>query len=217
MKSFCILLGLGVPGSLRKGDVLTHLYHGFESTVIDTSSYTLHPSVQHAKERGVFLDIGHGMGGFSWKVAEIAIESQAWPDTISTDLHTESNNGPAYDLPTVMTKMLCLGMPLYEVIKAVTVTPATIVKRQKELGTLSPGSVADITILKLQHCDVMLEDCQMVMRRVTERLIPIATWREGQRVEIKEVHKEWPNSSEEYIHLQSKERTILLVKDESIK
>ena len=204
--------GLGVPGSLNKGDILTHLYHGFESTIIDTSSNTLHPSVSLAKSRGVCLDIGHGMGGFSWKVAEIAIKSGAWPDTISTDLHTESTNGPAYDLPTVMTKMLHLGMPLYEVIKAVTSTPATIVNCLDEFGTLSVGSWADITVLKLQSCDTMLEDCQMAMRRVTKRLIPVATWRKGETAEIKELHKEWPKTSEEYISLQSRERDILVVK-----
>ena len=175
-------------------------------------SNILHPSVPLAKARGVCFDIGHGMGGFSWKVAEIAIKSGAWPDTISTDLHTESTNGPAYDLPTVMTKMLHLGMPLYEVIKAVTITPATIVNCQHQFGTLSPGSLADITVLKLQTCDTMLEDCQMAMRRVTKRLIPIAAWRKGETVEIKELHKEWPNTTKEYISLQSSERDILVVK-----
>lgn len=209
--------GLGVPSSLCKGDILTHLCHGFKSTIVDTSSdlhsYALHPSIPLARERGVLLDIGHGMGGFSWKVAETAAKAGIWPDTISTDHHTESVNGPAYDLPTVMTKLLHLGMPLCDVIKAVTSTPASAVNQQHLLGSLSPGSVADVTVLQLQDCDVMLEDCQMFMRRVTKRLVPIATWLGGERVEIREPWCEWPNRSEEYIKHQSQERDILVVKD----
>ena len=40
------------------------------------------------------------------------------PDVISTDLHQLSVNGPAYDLPTCMSKFLHLGMPLREAIRA---------------------------------------------------------------------------------------------------
>lgn len=33
--------------------------------------------------------------------------------------------GPAYDLPTIMTKMLHLGMPLDKIVAAVTTAPAS--------------------------------------------------------------------------------------------
>lgn len=62
--------------------------------------------------------VGHGAGAFNWTVAEAACCEQGfWPDVISTDLHKMTNNGPAYDLPTVMTKFLHLGMSLFDVIK----------------------------------------------------------------------------------------------------
>ena len=209
---------LGVPSNLCRGDILTHFYHGFKSTIIDTSSskpssYTLHPSIPLAKKRGVYFDTGHGMGAFNWTVAEITAKAGIWPDTISTDLHTESANGPAYDLPTMMTKQLHLGMPLYDIIKATTITPSSVIHRQHLFGSLTPGSSADVTVLELQDCDVMLEDCQMQVRRVTKRLVPIASWKEGERVEIREPWKEWPNRDEEYITRQRKEIDLLLVKD----
>lgn len=206
---FVLIPGLGVPGSLRKGDILTHLFHGFKSTIIDASTNTLHPSIPSARERGVYLDIGHGMGAFNWTVAEL---SGLWPDTISTDMHTDSMNGPAYDLPTVMTKMLHLGMPLFDVIKATTATPASIIKRQQLIGSLSPGLSADVTVLELRDCDVMLEDCQMQMRRVTRRLVPIAAWKGGERVEISEPWSEWPNTNKVYLKQQEREKELLIVK-----
>ena len=62
-----------------------------------------------------------------------------WPDVISTDLHTASVDGPAYDLCAVMTRMLHVGMPLADVITAVTATPAKAINRSHEFGSLSVG------------------------------------------------------------------------------
>lgn len=206
------LIGLGVPGSLRKGDILTHMYHGFQSTIIDTSSRSIDPVVLAARERGVKFDIGHGMGSFNWTVAELAIKTgNLWPDTISSDLHTESMDGPAYDLPTVMTKLLHLGMPLYEVIKAATITPAKLINREKMIGSLTPGATADVTVMKLIDCDLLLEDCQMHMRNIKQRLVPVAAWRAGEEVTIFEPWGMWPNVSEEYKQHQSRERDLLHV------
>ena len=53
------------------------------------------------------------------------------PDLISTDIWSTTNTGPAYDLPTVMTRMLVVGMALADVIAA-----ATARARPGHLGTL---------------------------------------------------------------------------------
>ena len=205
-------IGLGVPGSLRNGDIVTHMYHGFQSTIIDTSAKSIDPVVLESKENGVKFDIGHGMGSFSWTVAELAIKTgNLWPDTISSDLHIECMDGPAYDLTTVMTKLLHLGMSLFDVIKAVTFTPAKLINREKMIGSLTPGVTADVTVMKLVDCDIMLEDCQMHMRNIKQRLIPVAAWRAGERVKICEPWGMWPNVSESYQCHQSKERNLLHV------
>lgn len=207
--------GVGIPSSLRKGDILTHLYHGFQSTILDVPAedpqhLTIHPSIIEARRRGVCLDIGHGMGAFIWTVSEVAAREGVWPDTISTDLHTMSLNGPAYDLPTVMTKLLHVGMPLYEIIKAVTHTPAKIINRDKMIGSLSQGSFGDVTVLKIVDCDVMLEDCRMHKRRVTKKFVPIATWVGGTKMEIKKLSSEWPNMSKEHHDKQVVQEEILV-------
>jgi dihydroorotase len=51
---------------------------------------------------------------------------------------------------TTLSKFLCLGMPLDEVIARSTVEPARALKRP-ELGSLKPGSAGDATILSVKE------------------------------------------------------------------
>ena len=72
------------------------------------------------------------------------------PDCISSDVHALCIEGPAFDLVTTMSKFLCLGMPLTEVIHAATERPANALQRP-DLGTLKPGSAGDATLLALEE------------------------------------------------------------------
>ena len=62
---------LGCPGSLKTGDIYTHTFHGFASTIIDVGNgrMVVHPAVLAARKRGVVFDVGHGQGSFNWTVA----------------------------------------------------------------------------------------------------------------------------------------------------
>lgn len=75
-------------------------------------------------------------GSFSWDSLEACARDGFWPDLISTDLHVESMNGPAYDLTSVMTKLLHAGMPLVDVISAVTSKPAAAIGKSNIIGSL---------------------------------------------------------------------------------
>jgi dihydroorotase len=166
------------PGEMRSGDIYTHCFHGFRSTIIGPSG-GVHSAVKKARGVGVLFDVGHGQGSFSWTVAERCAQDNFWPDMISTDLHSGSAEGPAYDLPTVMTRLLHLGMPLMEVIASCTTRPASAIGWADRLGSLAPGREADISVLSLESADMELEDCQSQMRRIKQRLIPAAVWRAG--------------------------------------
>ena len=96
-------------------------------------------AVHEARKRGVLFDVGHGQGSFSWTVAEICAQEGIYPDTLSTDLHSGNIKGPAYDLPSVLTKMLVLGMPLKEVIRASTASAAKAIGWSDRIGSLSLG------------------------------------------------------------------------------
>lgn len=171
---------LGCPESLRAGDIYTHAYHSY---IIKEGQ--VHPTFIEARKRGVLFDVGHGMGGFSWENAEICAKSEFWPDMISTDLHTFSCDGPAYDLTTVMSKFLHLGMPLSKIIEAVTITPAKTMNMNDQIGCLSVGMVADITLLQLNDCDINMEDCHSETRRLKKIFKPIQVWRAGENIQLK--------------------------------
>ena len=51
-------------------------------------------------------------------------------------------------------------MPLVDVIRAVTSTPAKAIGWGSRIGCLTPGKEADITVLKLKEGRFPMEDCQ---------------------------------------------------------
>ena len=132
---------------LRPGDVLTHCFRPFPNTPT-TSDRRVRPEVLAARQRGVFFDVGHGMGSFSFKVARIMLENGFYPDTISSDIHALCINGPAFDQVTTLSKFLNLGMPFKEVIRASTQNAALALSRP-ELGSLRPGAAGDAAVLSV--------------------------------------------------------------------
>jgi dihydroorotase len=138
-----------VLGRLRPGDVLTHAFRPFPN-VPYTGQGKIKASVEAARKRGVLFDIGHGMGSFSFKTARTMMANGFLPDTISSDIHKLCINGPAFDQVTTMSKFLCLGMSLSDVIRASTANAAFALRRP-ELGSLRPGSVGDATLLSVDE------------------------------------------------------------------
>ena len=121
------------------------------------------------------MDIGHGTGSFSYETAEALMDVGRLPDVISTDLHQLSINGPAYDLPTCMSKFLHLGMSLEDVVRATTSRPAEILGLEREIGTLRPGSLADIAVFRLLPGRFPLYDIWGEMREAGALLVNTQT------------------------------------------
>jgi dihydroorotase len=133
---------------MRPGDVLTHCFRPFPNTPA-TADGRVEPFVREARERGVIFDIGHGMGSFAFRTGRAMLAQNFMPDCISSDVHSLSIEGPAFDLLTTMSKFLCLGMPLTEVVRCATENPASALKRP-ELGTFRQGGVGDASVLALE-------------------------------------------------------------------
>ncbi len=136
-----------VLARMRPGDVLTHCFRPFPNSPA-TAQGTVKQGVLRARERGVVFDIGHGMGSFAFKTARAMLANGFLPDTISSDVHQMCIDGPAFDLVTTLSKFLCMGVELPEVIRRATVNPAMALRRP-ELGSLKPGSVGDATVLSV--------------------------------------------------------------------
>src|SRR5689334_13194484 len=98
--------------------------------------------------RGVIFDIGHGSGSFGFHTTEAMLAAGFQPDVISSDVHALSVNGPAFDQLVTMSKFLCLGMELIEVIRASTAAPAAALDRA-DIGKLEIGAAGDATVLEL--------------------------------------------------------------------
>ena len=81
----------------------------------------------------------------------------------------------------VMSKLLCAGMPLHDVIAAATVNPAAVIGH-RELGTLSVGSVADVAVLSFSEGDYGFEDGGRASMRGRYRVGCEMTIRDGQIV-----------------------------------
>ena len=158
---------------LRPGDVLTHCYRPFPNAPVVRGE--VRAEMWEARERGVIFDLGHGMGGFGFASTRPMLEAGFLPDVISSDVHILCEHGPAFDLLHTMSKLLCLGMPLVDVVRATTARPAEALRRP-DLGTLAPGALGDATVLNLaegafDYVDVMGERLQGEQRLEVDAIV----------------------------------------------
>ena len=165
-----------VAALLRPGDILTHCFTGGDMRIIRDAPDLgrVHEQIAALHERGLILDIGHGTGSFSFTVTEAALARGLLPDVISSDIHQLSVQGPMFDLPTTLSKFLGLGLSLPEVIERATSRPAAAMGRP-DLGTLRPGSPADLALFRVEEGEYTFYDVRMEPRRGTRRLVNTLT------------------------------------------
>ena len=138
-----------VLAELRPGDILTHCYKPFPNAPC-TADGRIKEACWQARERGVVFDIAHGAGSFDFAVAEAMLAGGFPPDIISSDVHVLCVDGPAFDTMETMSKLLCLGMELPAIVRAVTAAPAAVLRRP-DLADLSVDSTGDATVMRLQE------------------------------------------------------------------
>jgi dihydroorotase len=168
-----------VRKKLRPGDVYAHMYSGLRGEL--TEDGQVNPGMIEGRKRGVFFEVGHGGGSFAWYVAVPLVKEGFLPDAISTDLHIGSMNAGMKDQPNVMSKFLALGLSLEDVIARSTWNPARIVKRE-DLGHLSVGAPADVTVLSLQTGKFGFVDSFGGRLRADKKLVCELTLRDGRIV-----------------------------------
>ena len=163
---------------LQPGDCITHCFKGGSTTVLNQEG-RIHSELATARDNGIIFDIGHGFGSFHWEIAEAAVEQGFIPTTISTDLHLMNLHGPVFDMPTTMSKFLHLGVSLDDVIDMSTTQPARVLGRAGDLGTLAPGTVADITLLEKHDGQFAYTDSYDQTRTGREKLTAVGIVRRG--------------------------------------
>ena len=168
-----------VTRKLRPGDIYTHVYSGLRNEQVESGK--VNPALWEARKRGVIFDVGHGGGSFLWRIAVPALKEGFLPDSISTDLHIGSMNAGMKDMLNVMDKFLAMRMSLEDVILRSTWNPAREIKHD-ELGHLSVGALADITVLRLEKDNYGFVDMYGARLRGTQKLTCELTLRDGKVV-----------------------------------
>ena len=164
---------------LRPGDIYTHQYLS-AVPMLDENGKVL-PYLFEARKRGVIFDVGHGGGSFSWRQAIPAVKQGFIPDSISTDLHTDSMNAGMKDMLNLLSKFLNMGMPVDDVIACATWHPAREIHHE-EVGHLTVGSPADVAVLRMVEGNFGFVDSANLRMNGTKKLVAEMTLRNGRVV-----------------------------------
>jgi dihydroorotase len=188
---------------LKPGDILAHPFTRHPGGFVDRSG-KVHPIVKEALARGLKTDVGHG-SHFSYRMARIALDAGIVPDTLGADMHGYNTRVPAesaslagtpdehpdkehmffgktrFSLVSAMSSMLALGLPIEKVVPMVTLNPAKMLGMDKEIGHLTPGVEADISVLHDERGRWTLRDNEGNTVRAERMLRPWFCLRAGRR------------------------------------
>ena len=172
---------------LDPGDILAHPFTKFPSGFVAPDG-TVHPLIREALARGVRIDVGRG-AHFSYTNARRVIDAGILPFTIGADLHGYNvrigDGGRAYrgmftgegvdsivaddraspfsrpySLQHAMTELLALGLPLTDIVRMATSNAAIMLGLEAEMGSLSVGMPADLSVMRLIDGDWTLIDSE---------------------------------------------------------
>ena len=164
---------------LRPGDITTHMYLHMVPMLDDQQKVL--PYLFEAKKRGIIFDAGHGAGSFLFRQAVPAIKQGLVPDSISTDLHVSSMNAGMKDMTNVMSKFLNMGLTLQDVVAKSTWAPSREIKRE-DLGHLTVGAVADVTVLRVLQGEFGFTDVNGARMKGNQKLQAEVTIKDGRVV-----------------------------------
>jgi dihydroorotase len=187
---------------LDPGDVLAHPFTKHPGAFVSKEG-KVHPLIFEAMKRGVRIDIGRG-GHMSFNAARIALDAGVMPFTVGGDIHgytirrrddsgiwnagsfggetgalTTVGGTGVFTLVQVMNELMALGVGLTDVIRMVTANAAAMLSLEDELGTLTPGRAADISVLTIDEGEWTLQDSLGVRIPATKRLRPVLALRAG--------------------------------------
>jgi dihydroorotase len=163
---------------LTEGDIITHLYTNDHGRILDEQGRVF-PEVLEARARGVVFDNGHGVGNFSFAIAERALAQGVGPDVLSSDQNTLCHSFRS-DLAMTLSKFLALGLGVEDVIDKVTRAPSRALGLGAH-GTLAPGASADVTVFRVERGEFEFTDMDGQTRRGTERIVPEMVYKAGRR------------------------------------
>ena len=160
---------------MGEGDVLAHPFTRHPGGFVSAETGEVHPVIWEAIERGVVVDVGHG-SHFSFDMARRTLDAGIRPFTLGADMHGYNVRAPQpgmsdeerttnpfagvapFNLTIAMTELLALGLDLEEVVATVTANAAKLLRMEDELGSLTVGREADISVLEVLKGRFRLSD-----------------------------------------------------------
>lgn len=169
-----------VLGEMRPGDIFTHAFEAGRRSLLDEHNQ-IYEYVLAARDRGIRFDVGHGGGSFRFSQAIPSVEQGFLPYTFGTDLHHNSRNAGMKDMLNIMSKFLNMGMSVEDIILGATWNAARSIKRE-DLGHLSEGAIADLTILSKNQGNYGFVDARGFRMDGDQKFEAELTLREGRVV-----------------------------------
>lgn len=164
---------------LRAGDIFAHFYQPCQDQTFDKLG-KMRDGILRAKERGVLFDACMASSHYSFKNIRTIMQTGFMPDIISSDMVSKiAYYKPCFSLPFLLSLFLEEGMPLEEIIKAVTYTPAKAFGLLGPAGTLKTGTRADVSIFKIKEQNVQINDSYGGVSNIGNLIVPMATVRNG--------------------------------------
>ncbi len=165
---------------LRPGDIFEHVYQGVKNTIIDEQG-RLRDCVLEARKKGIVFDTAEGRKHGDFEVMLAAKEQGFIADMCSTDLVLGSMyRRPIFSLPNLMSRYICMGISMEQVVRMSTERPAKLMNMDGEIGCLSEGARADVAIFDWIPFEQLYRDWKG-SRFVADRMLkPEMTIKNGQ-------------------------------------
>lgn len=165
---------------LRPGDIFEHVYQGVKNTILNEQG-TLRDCVPAARKRGILFDTAEGRKHGDFDVMRGAMKQGFVADFCSTDLVLGSMyRRPLFSLPNLMSRYICMGLSMEEVIRMTTERPAKLMKMKGEIGCLSEGARADVALFSWVPCPQTYRDWKGAAFQADRLLRPEMTIKGGQ-------------------------------------
>ena len=192
---------------LDPGDIIAHPFTKNVGAFVSREG-TIHPLMFEAIRGGARIDVGRG-GHMSFAAARTVLDAGIVPFTVGADIHGYTIKRPGdgswdggyfdergaaspaparpiggssvFSLVQVMNELLALGIRLPELVRMVTANAAVMIGQEGEIGTLAPGTVADVSVLARDVGSWTLEDSLGERVTASERLRPEFALKAGVR------------------------------------
>jgi len=174
---------------LTAGDIVTHAGSPHVGALLCGGELLAEAAA--ARDRGVIFDAAVGRSNFSFEAAKAVLDQGFVPDTISTDLAGGARFDLVHSLTECMGKFLALDLSLQDVVRMTTAAPAEALGMQDKIGALSPGRVADISILEVVEGDWIFRDITGAAQRGRLALRPCAAVRAGDVMPLDHGPRPW--------------------------